>query len=71
MQNMPDFSQIMGLINTPEGQQLLALIQSADSATVSRAMECARSGDYSAAKLTLSSLLSTPEARELMEKLGR
>ena len=71
MQNMPDFTEIMRLANTPEGRQLIAMLQNADSRTLSNALHSAQSGDYDAAKTVLSSLMNTPEARELLSRFGR
>ena len=52
------------------GQQLIALLQNADSAKIQQAMEQARSGDFSKAKDTLSPLLSSPEIQKLMQQFG-
>ena len=71
MQTMPDFSDMMRLIQTPEGRKLVALLQNADSQTLNTAMSSAKSGDYHAAKEALSGILSTPEAQALLNQLRR
>ena len=71
MQNMPDFSDVMRLLQTPEGQRLLSILQSADSHVISAAISSAKAGDYEAAKKALSGVLSTPEAQALIDQLGR
>lgn len=71
--NSQDFSmeEVMHLAESPAGQQLLAMLQHADSAQLQQAMHQASSGDYSQAGKTISSLLSSPEAKQLLKELGR
>lgn len=71
MQNMPDFTDMMRMVQTPEGRKLMALLQNADTNVLNAAMASARSGDYNAAKEALSGILSTPEALALLKQLGR
>lgn len=71
MQNMPDFTDMMRMVQTPEGRKLMALLQNADTNVLNSAMASARSGDYNAAKEALSGILSTPEALALLKQLGR
>lgn len=71
MQNMPDFTDMMRIIQTPEGRKLMAMLQNADANVLHTAMTSAKSGDYNAAKGALSSILSTPEAQALLKQLGR
>lgn len=71
MQNMPDFTDMMRLVQTPEGRKLMAMLQNADANVLHTAMISAKSGDYNAAKETLSGILSTPEAQALLKQLGR
>lgn len=71
MQTMPDFSELIRIVQTPEGRKLLSLLQSTDSQTLSRAMSSAKSGDYNGAKEALSDILNTPEAQALLNQLGR
>lgn len=67
-----DFSiqQAMQLAATPAGQQLIALMQKNGGQEFRQAMAKAAAGDYAQAKEVLSSLLSTPEAKDLLNQLG-
>lgn len=58
-------------VESPEGQQLLALMRRSDSEQFHRAAASAASGDYESALRSLSAFLQTPEARSLLEKLKR
>lgn len=57
------------LAATPEGQKLMALLQQKDGATLQKAMAEASSGNYKAAGTILQSLLSSPEAQQLIQKM--
>jgi hypothetical protein len=46
------------------------MLQNTNSDRVQAAMDHAAAGDYEKAKQTISSLLSSPEARQLLEQLG-
>ena len=67
-----DFSirQAQKLAKTPEGQKLMELVQKEDSGQLQKAMDYAAGGDYKAAGELLQSLLSSPEAKKLLEQLG-
>lgn len=69
MQQTPDFSQLLKLAQSPAGQQLLSMLQQSGGAELQNAISKASTGDYSDAKKTLSSLLSTPEAQALLKKM--
>lgn len=69
MQNMPDYAQILRMAKSPEGQKLIAMLQQADSTSVSAAMKSAQTGDYDSARSALSSLLSSPEIQQLLKQL--
>lgn len=73
MDNNSGFSiqDAMRLAQTPAGQQLFALLQQQNSAQLQNAMSSAASGDYDKAKNALASLLDSPEAKDLLEKLRR
>lgn len=62
--------ELMKLANSPAGQQLMAMLKSQDSGKLEQAAAQAKSGDYSQAGQTLSSMLSSPEARRLIKELG-
>ena len=56
---------------TPAGQELIRLLQKQGGNDLKQAMERAAAGDYSSAQKTLSALLNDPEAKKLLNKLGR
>ncbi len=62
--------QAMRLASSPAGRQLLALLQQQGGENFQKAMAAAAAGNYDQVKSTLSSLLSSPEAQELLRKLG-
>ena len=70
--NSDDFSmqEALRLAKSPAGQQLLAMLQRNDKGQLKQAMNQAATGDYTQAKETLSTLLSSPEAKKLLEQLG-
>lgn len=73
MQNDPkNFSMqdAMRLASTPAGQQLLALLQQSDTATLRSAMEQASAGNYEQAKQVLGPLLNSPDVQKLLQQLG-
>lgn len=63
--------EAMRLAGTPAGQQLIQHLQQSGGESMQQAMNSAVAGDYEEAKKLLSKILSTPEARKLMEQLGR
>ena len=71
--NSQDFSmqEALRLAKSPAGQQLLAMLQQADAGKIQQVMDQAAAGDYNQAKDTISALLSSPEAKALLEQLGR
>lgn len=70
--NSGDFSmeEAMRLVNSSAGQQLLALLQQANTDTMQRAMEQALRGDFSQAQQTLSDVAASPEVKKLLQQLG-
>lgn len=71
--NSENFSvqEAMRLAKTPAGQQLLALLQQADSNTLQKAATQAAAGNFKQAGAELNTLLSSPEAQKLMKELGK
>ena len=67
-----DFSiqEAKRLAQTPEGQQLMAMLQQKDNGQLQKAMEAASAGNYQQAGSLLQTLLSSPEARQLIKKMG-
>lgn len=68
----PPFSteDIMRIANSPTGQQLLAMLKQADSATLQQAAAQANAGQYDAAQNTMQALLSDPKMQALIRQLG-
>lgn len=64
-------AQAKMLAGTPAGQELIRLLQQSGGTDLKKAMEQAAAGDFTRAKDTLSTLLDTPEAKKLMQQLGR
>lgn len=62
--------EIMRLAKSPAGQQLIAMLQQEDSTKLQQAVTQAQAGNLSQAGQTLSSILSSPEAQQLIKKLG-
>lgn len=68
-----DFSidEAKRLAGTPEGKKLMRLLQQKDNGQLQKAMEAASAGNYKEAGAMLQSLLSSPEAQQLMQQLGK
>ena len=66
-----DFAALLKLAQSPAGQQFIAALQQQQGQNLNAAMAKAAKGDYTLAKQTISDFLTTQEARELLEKLGR
>ena len=70
--NSEDFSmeEAMKIANSPAGQQLIAMLQQSNSSQLQKAMELAGKGDMQQASQMMGSLLSSPQAKKLLEELG-
>ena len=68
-----DFSveEAAKVARSPAGQQLLAMLRSADQAQLQKAADLASAGDYKAASLLLEQTLSSPEAQALLKDFRR
>ena len=55
---------------SPEGQQLMKLLQQHSAQDLNQAMAKAAAGDYSGAKALLGTFLQNPQARRLLEQMG-
>lgn len=62
--------QAMQLAQTQAGRQLIDMLQKNGGQEFQQAMAKAAAGDYTQAKQSLSTLLSTPEAKALLDQLG-
>lgn len=69
--NSDDFSEALRLARSETGQQLLALLRSQNSGALRQAMDQAAAGDYQNMIGTMSALLADPQAKALLERLGR
>ena len=67
-----DFSiqEAKRLAETREGQELMRLLQKKDNAALEKAMADASAGNFKDAGKALSSMLSSPEIRQLLRQLG-
>ena len=62
--------QAARLASTQEGKQIIELIRSQQGANLNSAIAKANAGDYTELQKSVQQLLSTPEAKKLLEKLG-
>ena len=62
--------EAMRLAKTPAGQQLIAMLQKADTKAVTEAMKQASGGNLEQAKQALEPMLSSPEIQQLLRQLG-
>ena len=71
--NSDNFSmqEALRLAQSDTGQQLLALLRAQNNDAVQQAMSQAAAGDYQNVVSTMSALLASPEAKALLEQLGR
>lgn len=67
----PSMQEILKMAQSPAGQQLIQMLQQSGGQELQQAMEKAAAGDYSQAKQAITSLLNDPEAKKLLEQLGR
>ena len=67
-----DFSiqEAQRLAKSPAGKQLIQMLQQKDQGQIQQAMAQASSGNYKEAGAILQSLLSSPEAQQLIQQLG-
>ena len=72
MQQNPKFSvaELTRLLSTPEGKQLLRMVQHSDPALLQQAMDAAKAGDTAKARELLRPLSDSPEAAEFMNRYG-
>ena len=62
--------EAMRLANSPAGQQLIAMLQKADTSALRDAVNQASGGNIEQAKQTLGPLLASPEIQRLLRQLG-
>ncbi len=59
------------LAQSDAGKELYQLLQKTQGQQLTSAMEQAAAGNYDQVKKTMASLMADPQARALLEKLGR
>ena len=71
--NSEDFSmqEALRLAKSPAGQQLLAMLRQKDNGQLQQAMNLATEGNYAQAGQIINAMLSSGEARQLLDELGR
>ena len=73
MQQKPgDFSmqEAMRFVNSPAGQQLLALLQRSGNEDLQKAMQLAAKGELIQAKDALKGISQDPQVQRLLKKMG-
>ena len=60
----------MKLAQSDAGKQLYSLLQQTNAQQLQSAMDQAAAGDYEQVKNTMSAMLSSPEVRALLHKMG-
>ena len=68
-QNFFDKESIMRAMQTPEGQRLMALLKSQDSASLQKAAQAAAQGRTAEAQALLEPVLRSKEAAQFQEKM--
>lgn len=58
------------LAQSPQGQQLAALLQQLGGTDLQQAIEKAAAGDFTQAKQAIHAVMQDPQARKLLEQLG-
>lgn len=66
----PSVAQAMKLAESKEGRQLYELLKSTNGDDLKKAMENAAAGNLEQVKNALSAMLSSPEAQDLLKKMG-
>lgn len=67
----PSMQDAMRLVQTPAGQKLIQMLQQNGGDSLHAAIEQAAAGNYTQAKQVISDLMNNPEAKKLIEQLGR
>lgn len=73
MQNNGNMSMqgLLRMAQSPAGQKLIQMLQQNGGEGLQQALSKAASGDYSDAKQAIADLMKDPEAKKLIEQLGR
>jgi len=68
--NEQAIQEAMRLAQSPEGKRLMHLLQSKNADALNQALSSVSKGDYTQAQKILSSLLTDPETRDLLNQFG-
>ena len=75
MQNRSDnvnpMEEAMKIAATPAGQQLMQYLRQSGGSELKQALSSAAAGNYDQARQAINALLKDPEAKKLLEQLGR
>ncbi len=63
--------EVMKLVSSPAGQQLIQMLKNADSHKMQQAVSQANAGNMAGAQNTLSDFLASPQVQALLKELGR
>ena len=63
-------SDVQKIANSPQGKQLMALLQKNGGTQLQEAMAKATDGNYKEAAALLQTLTKTPEIKELLRQMG-
>ena len=66
-----EMAKLMQLARTDAGQQLIRYLKQSNGPALRNAAQQAAAGNYETAKQIAKDLLASPEARDLLKKLGR
>lgn len=69
--NEDSMQELLRFAHSPEGKKLIRSLQQKGGEELQQAVAKASSGDYSQAQQAITALLDTPEAKRLLEQLGR
>lgn len=61
--------EALRMAKSPAGQQLLTMLQQSESGKLQQAIDHASAGNYSQANNILQALLSSPDAKKLLQQL--
>ena len=72
--NLPNhisMQEVLQMAASPAGQQLIAMLRKQSDSEFQAAMTSAAAGDYTQAKQSIEKLMTDPQARKLLNQLGR
>ena len=72
--NLPNhisMQEVLRMAASPAGQQLIAMLRKQSDSEFQAAMAGAAAGDYTQAKQAIEKLMTDPQARKLLNQLGR